>query len=140
MNHEFAEAANAELRRLRQMRYSILQGEGLREVARGAQDRIAALEDALIGEDPLVRDAIAHFTNLTDREAEDPDLSQEFWGNEIWVCMDIVHTRVAPGSPGRVANGFAIFRNTGCLYRVEPDGAVEDDPIYVPKGSPYGDN
>jgi hypothetical protein len=138
MNHEFAEAANAELRRLRQIRYSILQGEGLREVARGAQERIAALEETLIGDEPLIRDAVAHLTSLTDRALEDPDLSREFWGNEIWVCMDVVHTRVPPG-PGRVANGFAIFRNTGCLYRVESDGAVEDDPIYVPKGSPYGE-
>lgn len=48
----------------------------------------------------------------------------------VWLCVDLL-----------AANGpkmeFAIWRETGCVYHVDADGAVDDDPFLVPEGSPY---
>lgn len=49
----------------------------------------------------------------------------------VWLCVDLL-----------AANGpkmeFAIWRETGCVYRTGKDGAVHDDPFLVPDGSSYG--
>lgn len=46
-----------------------------------------------------------------------------------WVSVDLML--------GNYRRSFAIWRNTGCVYEVGSDGAVIDDPILIPEGSPY---
>jgi hypothetical protein len=54
-------------------------------------------------------------------------------GNEAWVLVD-----VAIGDDYGTLDHwkpYAIWRNTGNVYRVERGGAVEDDPIFEPAKS-----
>jgi hypothetical protein len=92
-----------------------------------------------VGEDPLVLDALTHLramyadNDYVLQSEEGPRL--RIGGNEHWVLADV------PIGDDYGAFDFwrlyAIWRNTGALYRVESGGAVVDDPFYVPAGSSY---
>lgn len=49
-----------------------------------------------------------------------------------WVTVKIL-------SPANleVTNEYAIWRVTGCVYVPDARGAIGDDPVFVPEGSPY---
>jgi hypothetical protein len=89
------------------------------------------LEDALVGDDPVV---LASLDWLRKRYAESDLVMQRaegilmrLGGNESWVLAD-----VAIGDDYGAIDFwqcYAIWRNTGDVYRVGSDGAVEDDPI-----------
>lgn len=50
--------------------------------------------------------------------------------NDTWLIVD-----VEPPEGGVLP--MAVFRRTGAVYRSGAFGAVEDDPVLVPVGSPY---
>lgn len=142
MKHEAYDAMQARLNYVRDLADRLDEvGRDPRgmSLARQYRNEQRALEEALVGEEPLVLDALDH---LRQRYA-DSDLviwSEEkilmrLGGNEHWVLAD-----VAIGDDyGNVDfwKPYAIWRNTGALYRVINGGEVVDDPFYVPAGSPY---
>jgi hypothetical protein len=89
------------------------------------------LEDALVGDDPVI---LASLDWLRGRYAKSDLVMQRsegilmrLGGNESWVLAD-----VAIGDDYGAVDFwqcYAIWRNTGDVYRVGSDGAVEDDPI-----------
>lgn len=126
-------------------RPSVVQAEGEPgSLLRRLSEEAAGLVDLLVGDDPLVLDAIEwlraewrenSMVMHTKRNGEPAEGHVVLTGNEHWVFADV-----------QVGDDYgawdfelkhAIWRNTGALYRVERDGAVADDPIYVPEGSPY---
>lgn len=97
-------------------------------------EEVRGLEDALVGDDPRVLAGVDYLR----RYYEDSDVVlrtergplMHLGGNEHWVFAD-----VAIGDDYGSLDfwkPYAIWRNTGAVYRVERDGAVEDDPIYRP--------
>lgn len=139
MKHQTYEAMSMRLEYVRDM------ADRLEEINQGAdllqrwREERLALEDALVGEDPLV---LAGLDWLRQRYADsdlvmwrDEKLLMRLSGTESWVLAD-----VAIGDDYGVLDfwkPYAIWRNTGAVYRVESGGAVADDPIHVPAGSPY---
>lgn len=52
--------------------------------------------------------------------------------NQFWLSVDL--------AVDQDIHKFAIWRNTGCVYKVDEHGASADDPFLIPKGSPYTDH
>lgn len=93
-----------------------------------------ALEDALVGDDPLVLAGVDYLRRYCEESdlvlRTERGLLMRLGGNEAWVLVD-----VAIGDDYGMLDfwkPYAIWRNTGNVYRVGSDGAVEDDPIYEP--------
>jgi len=49
--------------------------------------------------------------------------------SEPWLCVDL--------ALDNDVHKFAIWRTTGCVYKVDEHGAAADDPFLIPEGSPY---
>lgn len=151
MNHEIANRLQERLNNLRDQidRSRDIGTPGLLEFIAKWQTEATAIEDMLVGDDPLVRDAV----NWLNERYKDSDLvlrqnvihselggmpgdvQMRVGGNEHWAFADVL----IGDDYGHLdfTLKHAIWRNTGALYRVERDGSVADDPIYVPEGSPY---
>lgn len=115
---------------------------------RRLSEEAAGIIDLLVGEDPLVLTSVAWLaerykdSDLVLRREYRSQMGEELGavdiklgGNEHWVFADV-----------QIGDGYgvldfevhhAIWRNTGALYKVGRDGAVADDPIWVPQGSSY---
>lgn len=96
-----------------------------------------AIIQALVGENPAIWESIRWLRNrwsTSDLPLLDEDgLPQvRLSGNESWVFADLV-VGDDYGAVDFLAR-HAIWRNTAALYKIGLDGAVEDDPIYDPKG------
>jgi hypothetical protein len=139
MKHETYEALGMRLNLVRDTLHMLNQIGGASSLAQRLSEEQRGLEDALVGEDPLV---LAGLDWLRQRYAEsdlvmwqDEKLLMRIGGNEHWVLAD-----VAIGDDYGVIDfwsPYTILRTTGAVYRVERDGTVADDPIHVPAGSPY---
>lgn len=139
MNHDAYEAMQARLDLVRNTLEDLDRIGGAMDLTGRLSKEQQALEDALVGEDPLV---LAGLDWLRQRYADsdvvlwkDEAILMRLSGNETWVLSD-----VAIGDDYGALDFwrcYAIFRNTGAVYRVESGGAVADDPIHVPEGSPY---
>jgi hypothetical protein len=138
VKHETYEAMQMRLDYVRDMADRLEEQEGMALRLRWREEQ-RGLEDALVGEDPLV---LAGLEWLRQRYAEsdlvlwrDEKLLLRINGNESWILVD-----VAIGDDYGTLDfwkPYAIWRNTGAVYRVESDGEVADDPIHVPAGSSY---
>jgi hypothetical protein len=141
MKHETYEALSMRLEYVRNMAdrlEEIDEKEGIILYARWREEQ-RGLEDALVGEDPLVLAGLDWLRQRYDESDlvlwQDEKLLMRIGGNEHWVLAD-----VAIGDDYGVIDfwsPYAILRTTGAVYRVERDGTVADDPINVPAGSPY---
>jgi hypothetical protein len=136
VNHEAYQAMQARLKYVRDMTYRLEEVEGrtglTSPLLRNWSEEERALEDALVGDDPLVLAGLDYLR----RYYEDDDFVLQtergplmhLDGNEHWVLVD-----VAIGDDYGMLDfwmKYAIWRNTGNVYRIERGGAVEDDPIF----------
>lgn len=144
MKHEAYEAMQARLRQVRETLDNIQKtfnpsGPAYPvQIERRLSEEEAGLVDALVGDDPLIHASLDFLrgywdTDLVLRDEDGPQI--RLGGNEVWVFADIK----VGDDYGRHDFDvlYAIFRNTGALYRIESDGTVADDPIFVPDGSRY---
>jgi hypothetical protein len=142
VKHEAYAAMQARLEYVRDMTYRLEEVEGRTGLTvallRHWREEERALEDALVGDDPLVLaslDYLRHYYEESDLvlRTEPGGRWMRLGGNEAWVLVD-----VAIGDDYGTLDHwkpYAIWRNTGNVYRVERGGAVEDDPIFEPAKS-----
>lgn len=123
MNHDAAVALSGQIKDLRRQIEGSerLRAPGLQPFIDRWRRELQACVDAMVGEDPWIRRSLYWLQDQA------PDENPRIDGNEVWVFADF-------WEDGRVVAEHAIFRNTACVYRIGSDGAVEDDPIYDPKG------
>lgn len=146
MRHEVIvpmQARLAEVRDLRQRmeRIKFADASG-RSMAADLAKEEKALGEALFGDDPLCRRSLQHLRSLYLNHAlvpmEEDGPKIRLGGNESWAFAEVV----CNDDYGREEFGmhFAIWRNTGCLYRTVGGRGHEvvDDPFFVPEGSDYG--
>lgn len=138
MKHEAYAAMQARLEYVRDMTDRLEEVEGRTGLTvallRNWREEERALEDALVGDDPLVLAGVDYLRRYCEESdlvlRTERGLLMRLGGNEAWVLVD-----VAIGDDYGMLDfwkPYAIWRNTGNVYRVGSDGAVEDDPIYEP--------